>query len=81
MNLKEGESDKNMTNPAKEDLYVTQLKTKYLKGLVVSAYTSVATAGESTPYSAASIKCDKILEIIDSSGTTYYTPLFTVRTA
>lgn len=70
-----------MTNPNGHDEYITQLKTKYIKGLVKTAYTSVATTGESTVYSTGSLKCDTVFETIDSAGTTYYIPAYTVGTA
>jgi len=67
-----------MANPSKEDQYFTQLKVKYVKGLVSTASTSVATAGNNTVTSGDgfSLVCDAALEFIDSAGTTYYTPLY-----
>jgi hypothetical protein len=63
-----------MTNPRKKDVYFTQIKTKYLRGLVETAATSVGTSGVTvTGY------CSKVLELPCSGGVTYYIPLFTVK--
>jgi len=65
-----------MTNPSKHDLYYTQVKTKYLKGLVSTTTSSVATAGKTTIYLSTGLYCDKALEFIDSAGVTYNIPLY-----
>jgi hypothetical protein len=61
-----------MTNPSKHDIYFTQVKTKYLKGLVSSTTALVKSASGGTTY-----YCTKALEIIDSAGVTYNIPLYT----
>ena len=61
-----------MTNPTGHDVYFTQVKTKYLKGLVSTATSSVVTTGGTDTY-----YCDKALEFVDSAGATYYIPLYT----
>ena len=60
------------------DVYYTHIKTKYISGFVVSSNQSVATAGEGTIYSSGSLRCDKVIEIADEGGTTYYIPAFSV---
>ena len=66
-----------MTNPSKEDQYFTQLKVKYLKGLVSTATTSVVTTGKTLPQTTTHLLCDAAVEFIDSDGTTYYLPAYT----
>ena len=63
---------------AKEDVYHTTTKTKYLKGIVVSTVTSVATAGEETVTSTGSLRCSKGWFVKDENGTDYIIPLYTV---
>lgn len=65
-----------MTNPGKSDLYVTQLKTKYLKGLVSTATTSVGTATPAAVNFGNYLTCDVAIEVIDNSGNTYYIPAY-----
>jgi hypothetical protein len=65
-----------MTNPSKHDIYYTQIKTKYLKGLVSTTTSSVATAGKTTIYKSTGLYCDKALEFVDSAGVAYYIPAY-----
>jgi len=65
-----------MTNPNKHDEYYTQLKVKYIKGLVSTTTSSVATAGKGIPYKTTGLYCDKALEFVDSAGVTYYIPTY-----
>ena len=65
-----------MALPSHIDEYTTHQKCKYLSGLVSTTTSSVLTAGGDDTY-----KCDASLEIIDSAGTTYYIPLYTLGAA
>ena len=58
-----------MTNPKGHDIYYTQIKTKYLKGLVAST-------GSLADASGTTLNTDAYIEIEDSDGTTYYLPLY-----
>ncbi len=66
-----------MANPSKHDQYFTQLKVKYLTGLVSTATTSVTTTGKTSPSETTHLLCDAALEFIDSDGTVYYLPAYT----
>lgn len=64
-----------MTLPESKDAYVTHLKVKYLSGLISTTTGSAGTSGNPAH---GSVECDKVLEIIDSDGTSYGIPLYTI---
>jgi len=59
-----------MTNPTGHDVYFTQVKTKYLKGLVTSAGSVIDSSGST-------VSSSYVLEIVNNDGTTLYIPLYT----
>jgi len=77
-----------MALPSGHDQYFTQLKTKYLTGMVSTTSGSVCTAGAAASstgsYSllatggAAKLPCSATMEIKASDGTSYWIPLFTI---
>jgi hypothetical protein len=65
------------TIPGKHDQYFTELKIKYLRGLVSTVTSSVCTAGKELPSANNKLYCDLALELITDSGTTIYIPGYT----
>ena len=61
-----------MTNPNSYDQFFTQLKTKYIRGLVSTSTKSNATSGGDTYY------CEAGLDFVDSDGNTYRIPCYLV---